>query len=89
MKHEELCDPFSEKDHEEILNSVGKNVRIKHKAQCVWFTVGFNAPRSEIDRWCKLYGISYEDVMKWKDYMYNLWLKDQEAKAERESRNSI
>lgn len=68
-----MKDEFTAKMHSEF--SVSPETEIKHRAGCVWQLLSWrNQIENEqaIREVSIMYGITYEQAMKWKDY----WLKD-------------
>ena len=57
-------DELTEKMHSEF--SVSREIEISHKAGCVWESVAPNASREEIESKAFWYGITYDDVMRYK-----------------------
>lgn len=55
---------LTEKMHSEF--TVSEETRKKLKAGCVWESVPANATKSEIMKFAKMYGVSYEDCMKYR-----------------------
>ena len=57
-------DELTEKMHSEF--TVSRETRICHKAGCVRESVSSNASREEIESKAVWYGITYDDVMRYK-----------------------
>lgn len=67
-------DELTAKMHSEF--TVSKRIEIKHKAMCVWMIAGINADSKTLSRWCKTYGITEKNAMKWKDYCKQLIMEN-------------
>ena len=66
-------DELTEKMHSEF--KVSKETDIRHRAGCVWCVlhdIGKTEDKELVAYESQMYGITYEQAMKWKDY----WLKD-------------
>lgn len=66
----ELPDELTEKMHSEF--KVSAETEIKHKAMSLWTLCGYNKNDQDVDKYCKLYGITKEDALKWYDYWKEL-----------------
>ena len=55
---------LTEKMHSEL--TVSEQIEIKHKAGCVWQRVPANATKKEVSAIAEIYGISYEDCIKYR-----------------------
>lgn len=53
--------------HSEFI--ISPETEIKHKAGCVWDILKWDATKEEIEHEASIYGITYEDCMKWKKHM--------------------
>ena len=62
--NKEIRDELTAKMHSEF--TVSKETRIMLKAGCVWESVSPKASREEIEKFASMYGITYEDAMKYK-----------------------
>lgn len=51
---------------------IDSETKIKLSAGNVWTICGDNASKEKIEHWCEVYGISYEQAMKFKSYWLNL-----------------
>ena len=63
-KYNNYPDELTEKMHSEF--TVSRETRICLKAGCVWESVSPNASREEIESKAFWYGITYDDVMRYK-----------------------
>lgn len=68
-------DEFSEIMHREL--TVSGEDEIILKAGCVWHTwCNQNSSKDDIEKYAKLYSISYDDAMKWKEYWLDKYKKN-------------
>ena len=65
-----MKEELTTKMHSEF--TIDAETEIKHKAFCVWDSVGIDATESEIKTESESYGITPEDALKWKDYFFAL-----------------
>lgn len=68
-----LQDELTAKMHSEF--TISPETEIKHKAGCVWGILKWDATKEEIEHHASLYGITYEDCMKWKKH-WGQWCFD-------------
>ena len=59
-------DEFTKEMHSTLY--ISERTRKKLDAGSFWKIVGFNASESEVKEFCKKTILSYDDVMKWKEY---------------------
>ena len=68
-----MKEELTKKMHSEL--KVSNSEYVKHKAGCVWgvlFDMGKVNDSKLVEHYSRLYGITYEQAMRWKGY----WLKD-------------
>lgn len=61
-----LKEEFTTKMHSEF--TISKETDIKLKAGSMWSVAGFNCDGETMEKWCKAYGITIQQAMKYKDY---------------------
>lgn len=59
-----LKEELTAKMHSEF--TISKETGIEHRAGVVWGQLPVHPKRSEVEELCKLYGITYEQAMKYK-----------------------
>lgn len=65
-----LKEELTEKMHSEF--SVDAETEIKHKAGSMWATAGFACNDATLRKWCKSYGITTQQAIKYKEYWKKL-----------------
>lgn len=69
-----MIDELTEKMHSEL--SVSEEDEIKLRTGCVWHTwCDKDSCKEDVEKYAKIYSVSYDDAMKWKDYWLNLYNK--------------
>lgn len=65
-----LKEELTEKMHSEF--TVSKETEIELKAGSMWATAGFGCDDATLCKWCKSYGITTQQAMKYKEYWQKL-----------------
>ncbi len=65
----ELKEELTAKMHSEF--TIDEDTKIKLAAGTVWDVVGFDCTEDVFKKWCKAYGITIKQALKWKVF----WLR--------------